>query len=170
MDMGVATLILRSPEHELTLEEHAVTLEPLADGEHRIGIHLSFNGHGLLDADLKVGVVQGKLADEITLPSQALDLEGRVLIEPSTEGWTITVLEGPESVTVELESQLASRMVPLCKQMALVLVRFDCGALEEAMSRVTVPMPAPGEQFFLAREELTESEAAALEAYLYTHR
>ena len=166
IEMGVVEILLRSPEHELTLESHLASLWPEGGIEHGVSLHVQFSGHGLLDADLKVGAVEGKFEDELTLPSQALVLEGRIAIEGDPDGWTITLLEGPAEVEVQIQSRLASRIVPLCKQMALVLVRFDCGALEDALTRIQVPMPKPGAQFFLARDELTEGEAADLDAYL----
>lgn len=106
IEMGLVEVLLRSPQHELTLEEHLAGLEALGDGEYRLSLHLRFNGHGLLDADLKVGVVEGKLEDELTLPSQALDLDGRVAIDGDKDGWTITLLEGPETVEVKIQSQM----------------------------------------------------------------
>ncbi|MDX1382313.1 MAG: hypothetical protein R3190_01655 [Thermoanaerobaculia bacterium] len=170
IEMGVVQVTLRSPEHELTLADHRVRLEPLGKGLHDIWIRVDFSGGGLLDADLKVGVVEGHLEDELTLPDQTVEIEGRVVLRSDEDGWTVTVVDAPKEVEVAIQSRMAGRMVPLCKQMALVLVRFDCAALEDAMSRVRVPMPKPGEQFLLPRDELSEAEAEALDSYVSLHR
>jgi hypothetical protein len=166
IEIGPARIDLVSPEHELDLVEHGARLEPAELGGHHVHLELVLKGRGLLDADLDISGVKGHLADELTLPVQALVLDGRIDISSAPEGWHVTLLEAPEQVEVLIESRLASRMVPLCKQMALVLVRFDCVALEQSLSRVQVPLPGPGEVFLLPREEIQEAAAARLDAYL----
>lgn len=166
IDLGPIHVDLASPEHELVLREHGARLEPAAEGGHRVELEVVFSGHGLLDADLDVRGVKGHFQDALTLPLQTVALAGRIAIARGPAGWDITLLEGPEQVEVRIQSQMAGRMVPLCKQMALVLVNFDCQALEQALSVVQVPLPGPGTVFFLPLEELSEAEAARLDAYL----
>jgi hypothetical protein len=95
-----------------------------------------------------------------------LRLDGRIRLSRSAEGYQISLVEAPETVEVQIQSQLAGRLVPVCRQMALVLVRFDCAALEDALSRVNVPIPKPGTEFLLPIEEVSPEEAKALDRYL----
>ena len=74
-----------------------------------------------------------------------------------------------KEIAVRIQSKLAGRIVPLCHQLALVLVHLGCDALEEALSIVRVPMPPPGEVYFLSREELTEAEVEDLDTFLAAH-
>ena len=67
---------------------------------------------------------------------------------------------------MRIESRLAGRIIPLCKQLALVLVNLGCDVLQDALSVIEVPIPAPGTTFFLARDELTDQEAVDFDAYL----
>ena len=57
-----------------------------------------------------------------TLPRQTLRLDGRIRLARSAAGYQIALVEAPESVEVLIQSQLAGRLVPVCRQMALVLV------------------------------------------------
>jgi len=166
--LGPVEVRLRSPRHVLDLAGHHASLEPAGDGTHRIRVAIELSGHGTIDAVLRAAGLEGKLEDELVLPLQTLRMEGRIRLLRGPGGYTITLVEGPEQVEVRIESQLAGRLVPLCRQMALVLVRFDCLALEDALSRVQVPIPPPGTEFLLPIEEITEDERRRLDAYLET--
>ena len=167
IEVDSLTIVLRSPDHSMTIERHSAQLSPLGSSEYETIVRFSFQGRGVLDADVKIGLVESQLQDEIVLPPQSLRLAGRVRIESSEEGYTITLLEShQETAEVRIESRLAGRIIPLCKQLALVLVNLGCDVLEEAFSVIGVPIPAPGTIFFLPREELTDQEAGEFDAYL----
>ena len=167
IEVGTLSIVLSSPEHSLTLENHAAFLTSLGEGEYQVLLEVSFHGGGKLDAHIQMGLIESHLEDDLLLPPQSLTLEGRLRIEPTQDGYLLTLLESSQQeVEVRIESRLAGRIVPLCKQMALVLVRLDCDALDEALSLVRVPMPSPGEVFFLPQEDLTEEEVEEFEAYL----
>ncbi len=166
IELGVVKVLLKSPEHSMTLERHLVRLVPAEGDSHRVSLELDLHGSGTLDAHLQVGSLAGDLEDELVVPPQSLLIGARVEIHRVPEGFRVTLLEGPKEIEVRIESRLASRIVPLCRQMALVLVRFDCGALDEALSRVLVPVPPPGEQFLIPLEELTAAEVSQFEHYL----
>ena len=167
IETGSLTIVLRSPDHSMTIEQHSAQLSPLGSSEYETVVRFSFHGRGVLDADVTIGLVESQLQDEIVLPSQSLRLGGRLRIESSDEGYTITLLESyQETAQVRIESRLAGRIIPLCKQLALVLVNLGCDVLQEALSVIGVPIPAPGTTFFLPREELTDQEAGDLDAYL----
>jgi hypothetical protein len=164
--LGPVEVLLRSPQHQLVLSRHHTWLEPAAEGTHSVRVEIEVQGSGTINAVLRAAGLEGKLDDELTLPLQTLRLDGRIRLARSAAGYQIALVEAPESVEVQIESQLAGRLVPLCRQMALVLVRFDCAALEDALSRVQVPIPQPGTEFLLPIEEVSPEEAKALDRYL----
>ena len=167
IEVSSLKIVLRSPEHSMTLESHYAELVALGSSEYEAVIGFRFLGQGVLDADVTVGLVESQLQDELVLPLQSLRLAGRVQIDSAVEGYTITLLEShQETADVSIESKLAGRLVPLCKQLALVLVNLGCDVLEEALSVVRVPIPEPGTTFFLSRAELSPDEAKHLDAYL----
>jgi hypothetical protein len=127
---------------------------------------MELEGSGAISAVLRAAGLEGKLDDELVLPRQTLRLAGRIRLARAPEGYNIALVEAPESVEVRIESQLAGRLVPLCRQMALVLIRFDCAALADALSLVRVPIPPPGTVFVLPIEELGPGDVEALDAYL----
>lgn len=164
--LGPVEVLLRSPQHELVLTRHRAWLEPAADGTHHVRVEIEVRGSGTINAVLRAAGLEGKLDDVLELPLQTLRLEGRVRLARSEAGYHIALVEAPESVEVLIRSELAGRLVPVCRQMALVLVRFDCAALEEALSRVQVPIPAPGTEFLLPIGEVSPAEAKAFDRYL----
>ena len=164
--LGPVEVLLRSPQHELQLSHHRAWLEPAAEGTHKVRVEIEVQGSGTINAVLKAAGLEGKLDDELVLPLQTLRLDGRIRLARSAQGYQIALVEAPESVEVQIQSQLAGRLVPVCRQMALVLVRFDCAALEDALSRVNVPIPKPGTEFLLPIGEVTPEEAKALDSYL----
>ena len=160
-------IALSSPEHSMTLERHSARLVALGNSEYLTRLAIDFHGWGILAVRVDIGGVESELEDELALPSQSLVLEGLLKLEPVEAGYEITLLEAfQEQVAVKIESKIAGRIVPLCRQLSLVLVNLDCDVLEETLSVVQVPMPAPGEVFLLPGEELTEGELEELNAFL----
>jgi hypothetical protein len=168
--LGPVEVTLRSPQHQLELTGHRAVLEPLADGSHRIRVEIELSGSGTIDAVLRAAGLEGKLEDDLALPLQTLEMIGVIRLDPSADGYAITLVEAPEQVEVQIESRLAGRLVPLCRQMALVLVRFDCAALDDSLSRVQVPIPRPPAEFLLPIGELTAAERQRLDAYVADSR
>jgi hypothetical protein len=164
--LGPVEVLLRSPQHQLQLTRHHAWLEPAAEGTHKIRVDIELTGSGTINAVLRAAGLEGKLDDELTLPRQTLRLDGRIRLARSQAGYQIALVEAPESVEVQIQSQLAGRLVPVCRQMALVLVTFDCAALEDALTRVNVPLPKPGTEFLLPIDEVSPAEAKALDRYL----
>jgi hypothetical protein len=164
--LGPVEVLLRSPQHQLEVSRNHAWLEPAGEGTHQVRVEIEVQGSGTINAVLRAVGLEGKLDDELVLPRQTLRLDGRIRLSRSPQGYQIALVEAPESVEVQIKSQLAGRLVPVCRQMALVLVRFDCAALEDALSRVQVPIPAPGTEFLLPIEEVSPAEAKALDRYL----
>jgi hypothetical protein len=164
--MGPALVRLRSPQHALTIRRHLAELTPMPDGDHRVRLELGFSGWGLLEADVTLGTVTTRLNDEVVVPAQALLIEARARLVRTEGGYLITPTEFPESVAVRIESRLAHRLFSLCRPMGLVLVNLDCPALEAALSRIDVPLPAAGQSYLLPDAELTEADHDRLRSYL----
>jgi hypothetical protein len=144
-----------------------VTLEPRGDGSHTARLELELLGKGWLVGDIAAGGLTTRIQDELLVPPQTLDLGGRVHLARAAQGYTLTALESPPRVEVAIRSRVATDLVGWCDRMSmLALALFDCGGLDRALSRVVVPLPAAGESFFLADEELTDADRAALDRYL----
>ncbi len=163
VEIGAAHVELSSPEHSLTLVRHLARLESLGMGEFLIDLEVRFAGAGTLEADVTLGRIESHLSDRLAVPVQTLQLSGRVHIAAGTEGYLITTRELPAEVTVHIESALAQRLFGICHQMVLVLVNLDCVDLEEALTRVRVPLPPAGETYLLGYDELTDPERLALD-------
>jgi hypothetical protein len=170
VQMGPALVQLRSPEHALTIRRHLADLAPTPEGDHRVRLELDFSGWGRLEADVTLGTVNSRLADEVVVPAQSLVLEGRARLERTEGGYLITPTELPGSVAVRIESRLAQRLFSLCRPMGLVLVNLDCPALESALSSIDVPLPEPGQGYLLPDAELTDDDRARLDGYLAAAR
>lgn len=166
IEIGPARVRLRSPEHSLRILRHRATLVPSKAGGHDVALEVSFSGSGRVEADVEMGAVASQLADDLVVPEQTLVLEGRAGISRTEEGYQVTVLAVPESVSVKIQSRLAGRLVGLCRPMALVLVSLDCVALEQALGSITVPLPAPGSEYVLPFSEVDADERARFDAYL----
>ena len=48
----------------------------------------------------------------------------------------------------------------------MTLGTFDCGGVNQAFSRVRLPLPQPGESYFVAASDLTQEERRQVETYL----
>ena len=164
--LGPVEVLLRSPQHQLQIARHHAWVTPAGEGTHTVRVDLELLGSGTINAVLRMAGLEGKLDDTLVLPRQTLRMDGRIRLARSAAGYQIALVEAPPSVEVQIQSKLAGRLVPVCRQMALVLVTFDCAALEDALSRVQVPMPKPGTEFLLPINEVTPEEAKALDAYL----
>jgi hypothetical protein len=168
VEQGPLTLRLASPDNALEVLEHRVRLRPLGDGSHRAELTAAVRGRGRLIADLSVsGGQPGRLVDEVTLPAQSIAVEGRVRLAPGLEGYRVVPLELPEAVHLEVESALAGRLVTLCTGFTLLVPGgADCRGLGRALSRVAVPLPAPGDELLLPYAALGPAERDRLDRYL----
>ena len=152
------------------VESHAVELTADPRGGHKIELELRFGGHGLIEAQVTLGKIESHISDELGVPIQSLLLVGRIEIDRSEGGYTITTIEVPEHARVRIESKLARQLFSLCRQMALVLVSMDCVELERSLTWLEVPLPTPGSSYFLPDRELTEPERLRLDDYLTRSR
>ncbi len=166
IEIGPATVKLRSPDHTLTLASNRASLAKAGDGSYDARLQIEFSGHGTIIADVTLGTLQTQIQDELTVPLQALELRSRVTVTVSPEGYTILPLELPSSVPVRIESRVAQRLFAICRPMALVLVSLDCALLERSLTLLDVPLPPAGEGYWLPAEELEPEERLRFESFL----
>ena len=165
--IGPLTVRLTSPNHSLEVLEHELSLGPGPDGSDAAGLRARYRGHAHLVAELEVGGVTSELEDDIVLPLQETEVAGLVDIDEVEGGFRVVALEGPSHVEIRVESNLAEKLGLLCRGFAvLAMGNVDCGALDQAMSVVRVPLPEPGEEFFIGRGDLTEHERRQIDRYL----
>lgn len=164
---GRVTVHLSSPANTLVVKGHSVELQPLADGSYRSRVVLDLLGKGDLVARFEAGEggASSPMRDEIVVPRQTLDLEGRVRFRRVPSGWEVTALELPREVKVDIRSRLGNSLVATCEQLAAFL-GLDCTGLDRGLSRVDVPLPDPGSVFLLEEADLTDEETRLLDAYL----
>lgn len=166
---GVGGLVVRleSPESTVTLLSHRVELRPAEDGLHRFRLEVEVEGRGRVEVHVETAGAGVRLEDEVVVPRQRRQIEGRCRIERDEAGYLLTPTELPRVVRVELESRLAGRLVAWCGQMSVFLpLGVECVLFERLFRQAPVPLPAPGETLLLPYEELTPEERAALDAYL----
>jgi hypothetical protein len=164
---GPVTVRLSAPRSTLVVRNHLLRLEPGSGGSHSADLRLEFAGRGWLVADVDVGGVSTRLQDEVTVPPQAVALQGRVRLRKVEQGYWVTFEQLPERVRVRIESGVGRRIVEVCDGVsALPLTALDCPSLERSLSRAVVPLPAAGESFLLENSELTPAERQRLDGYL----
>lgn len=167
VEFGPLVVEISSPHHRLEVLEHELRLGPEADGSDRAQVWVRYQGEADLLAELVVAGMTSEIEDHIELPLQELEVSGRIELVREEEGYRVTVLEAPSHVEVEVESDLGAQLETLCQGFAIMtLGTFDCDALGRALSRLRLPLPEPGESYFVAASALTQQEHRQVEAYL----
>ena len=166
VSIGPAEIMLRSPEHALTVSRHAATLRPLEGGVFEVALELEIAGSGRIDADVVIGSLESRLSQELSVPRQTLHLEGAITIRRAEEGYWITTERMPEAAQVRIESELGTQLFTVCRQMALVLVSLDCDAIERAVTLIRAPLPEAGGEYLIGLEDTTEDERKAFDGFL----
>ena len=164
--IGPAEVMLRSPEHSLTVTHHAATLSPAHDGVFEAALELEIAGSGRIDADVTIGSLESRLSQELTVPRQTLYLEGLVTVRRAEVGYWITTERMPETAQVRIESELGTQLFTVCRQMALVLVSLDCDAIERAVTLILAPLPEAGGEYLIALEDVTPEEREEFDRFL----
>ncbi len=163
---GGVTIHLSSPSNRLVVEENSLALEPAGDGTHRVRVTVGYLGKGELVARFETSSgTSSPMRDEVVVPRQTLELEGRARFRRVPSGWEVTVVELPPETRVDVRSRLANSLVTTCQQLAAFL-GLDCDGLDRSLNRVAVPLPEPGSVFFLEEADLTPEEARRLDARL----
>jgi len=164
---GSLVVRLASPSQKVTLRSHRLTLEPLGDGTFRAVLVADLLGKGHLSADVSVGSFSQHLEDELLLPPQQLAILGRVRLARVPGGFRFPALELPKSLGVTIQSHVGAQVLDLCERATLLaLGAFDCAALSRGLTRVEVPLPSAGGDFFLADSETSPADRAGLSALI----
>jgi hypothetical protein len=164
---GLVTIRLSSPKNQMTLRNHVLRLEPGAAGSHSAELRVEFEGKGVLVADVDVAGFGTRLQDNVVVPPQAANLEGRVTVRKVAEGYMVRPEQLPPRVAVRIESGLAGRVVGVCESASRIsLAEMDCAGLASRLSKASIPLPAAGEEFLLEAAELTPAERQQLDSYL----
>ncbi len=166
VSIGPAEVMLRSPEHSLTVTRHSATLRPLEGGVFDVALELEIAGSGRIDADVTIGSLESRLSQELTVPRQTLFLEGAITVRRTKEGYWITTERMPEAAQVRIESELGTQLFTVCRQMALVLVSLDCDAIERAVTLIRAPLPEAGGEYLIGLEDATEAEREDFDRFL----
>jgi len=164
---GPLTVRLSSPRNKLVLVSNTLRLEPGADGSHTADLEVQFFGKGWVVADVDVSGVGQRFEEEVVVPRQTRRLEGRVRVARVAGGYLLTPERLPREIPVVFQSRLGNEIVGLCERVAaLPFSQVDCSGLARALSTAAVPLPPPGEGFYLATADLTAEERRQLESYL----
>ncbi len=164
---GALTLHLSSPRHRLTVHGNRLRLAAGVDGAVDAAFEVDFEGEGEIVVELESGGMRNRFEDRVSAPRQTVTVTGTALFERIAGGYLMTVADAQPTVDLEIESDMAGRLVALCKTFEkLPLIRVDCSGIETALSVVTVPLPRPGERFVVPAERLTDDEKAFFERYV----
>ncbi len=168
---GPCEVRLQSPDCTLVVDSHRLELTPDGNGAHRARFEVTASGEGRLVADVQAGTLSTRREDSVRAPLQAVTLEGRLSVERRPGGYVVTPLELPRAVSAEIHTGSAAALVAWCESSVMLRwVGADCAGLGRFLTRVSLPLPRPGEDLWVPRGELTEAEAAALDGYLERSR
>jgi len=167
IELGPVVIRLSTPSYRLEVLEHELQLGAVGDGVDAGRVRARFSGEAQLVAELGMGDVTSEIDDNIELPLQEIDLRGRVELVRVGDGYQVTTLETPSHVEIQMESDLAGHLELLCRGFAVMAMgNIDCDSLDQLLSRIKVPLPETGRQFFIASSDLTPHEQRQIEEYL----
>jgi len=167
VEEGPVTVRLSSPRNSLVVRSHSLRLEPGAGNSFTADLQVEFLGKGWLVADVEVGGLSTRLQDEVQVPPQVLEMQGRIRLRKVRGGYEVTPEQLPHSIRVRIQTGLGRRLLDLCDGVSsLPFTDVDCPALEQALTRAVVPLPAAGETFLLEDADVTPAEQRQLDGYL----
>lgn len=167
IERGPLSVRLSAPRFDLEVLANRLELRPAGGCRHRGVLRGRFTGDGELLAEVELGNIPARFEDRVRVPEQERQIEARINVEPAAGGWTVTLEELPETVTVEVESELAGSLVAFCRRLSMFVAGdAGCGLLERSLSEPRLRLPEPGTRFLVRRDELVEEERRRLEAYL----
>jgi hypothetical protein len=165
---GPITVQLKFLEHSVELKDHRleVTRDAMANS-HNFRVVVTLEGEAEVESRLEMAGLPANLKDEIRLPLQSISVAGRAEVSRDPEGYLISPIELPPFVQVEIESQLAEKMVGLCKGLAF-LPGFGsaCEGLKQSLAFIRLPLPEPGDTYLVPLDLLTEAEITEFDRYL----
>lgn len=168
IEQGPVTIQLSAPKSNLTLRSHLLRLEPGPRGSHTAELRVEFLGKGWLVADVDVAGLAGtRLQDQVLVPPQAVNLEGRVRLSREPGAYVVTTEQLPSRMRVRIQSGIAGKVVGFCDRIPVLPgADLDCEGLNRALSTAVVPLPRAGESYLLEDGDLTAEERRQLDTYL----
>ncbi len=167
MQAGALALRVSSPKNSITLEDALLTVRRAERHWHRVEATVVFSGSGTMVTEVLVGSLPARFEDEVRFPRQERRVGAWVSVERLAEDYLLTVEDTDEPVEIEVESQLAQKVLGLCRGVSLFTAGGGgCDDLEYLMSHPRVPLPAVGKEFVLDGDALTPDERARLDLYL----
>ena len=165
--VGPVTVRLTTPSHNLEVLEHELRLGPVDKRVDAATLRARYQGEAQVVAELELAGMTSEIDDHIVLPLQETEITGLVEIARDGDGYRVTTIETPSHVEIQVESDLAARLEILCRGFAVMTMgNVDCEALDQALSVVKIPLPEPGQEYFISSADLTEEERRQIEAYL----
>lgn len=165
---GALTIRVSSPEHRITVHRNQLTLaRKNGDSPVDATLEVEFEGEGRILADLEGGGLSNSFEDRVAAPRQTVTTWAKVRFERAERGYLMTIVETQPTVVLAIKSDMAGRLVSLCKVFDQIpLIPVDCAGIETALSVITVPMPGPGEQFLIPTWRMNEAEKAFFDRFL----
>jgi len=168
IEQGAILIQLQPTNPVLEVASHQLLLWPLEGDSHGARLTARFQGEAELQADLEVAGMPAEMTDFVELPEQETSIEGQFEITREESGYRVVAEELPRFIEVRVKSRLAGQMVTLCRGLALLAPGSgaECKGLERLLSVVRLPMPEPGETYFIEASRLTVFERDQLDGYL----
>lgn len=166
-DLNGMTITLESPSNELTLVDNRVSLDRRSDGTYDAVVEVEIEGSAELIADFSLSGLGSALSDSITVPRQRVRFPVRVKMQAVPEGYFLTPITLPESVSVRIVSRLGGQLRTACLPLAaLGMIPVSCDSLERAFSQIDLPMPEPGSSYLFDAALFSPESRKLLDAYL----
>jgi len=167
---GPFVVNVASPRHEIKVHSNRLELlkgPGLGTVDARFEVELE--GFGDLIADV-VGPDNSRthFEERVVARRQRIRVAASMRLQKVPQGYMWTLISPlTPSVDFIVESELSSKLTATCKVFEILPLfdLLDCGALENALTTIKVPMPAAGTQWLIAPEKLTESEKSFLDRY-----
>jgi len=161
IERGSLKIRVSSPSYELEVYRNLFTFVRAEEGLLDAAVEAELEGGGQLVARIEAAGSVTPFTDELTLPRQVLEIEGKIRLERTEGGYTVTLVELPETVELEVRSRALEQIDAACTALAaLPFVPVNCSGLASALSRARLPLPEPGETIFLDAAKLTGEERA----------
>lgn len=180
IEQGPVTIVVRVPEHALTVHENRLRLA-WADreaGTVDVEFEARLEGWGNLELEMRTATGTTPYEDRVLAKTQWVKAGAVVRLskvegaeEVGGEGTGNYRLEVVRShrpiVGIQIESDLAQRLVATCRGLRAfpMFAAVDCDALSASLARVEAPMPEPGDVYFLPASLFTSEERAVIDSF-----
>lgn len=149
------------PSSRLEIRQHRVELRPVEPGLFDAVLEVTIAGSGILIADLSLFGPSTTLSDQVSLPLQTLRIPSRIQLELRSDGLAVTPLTLPSAIEVRVESAVIGQLIGTCESLT-TLLPVSCDTAGAALSRLRVPLAAPGTTYLIPLATLDATTRAAL--------